>query len=173
MNLIWCAFVISQLSPRYGSVKTSDYVKTSTKAVNLNKDDFLSIVFNKSRYVFVYFFSSSCSECEDYSDVMDDLSDHVRTRYNIIIALADIDKVDVAQLKVKKTPSFKLIKSGNNDVVDFTKKTKTVETFARFLEQHARVGLERSNSVRDRAKEREERRRINIQHTDKFRRDEL
>lgn len=165
--------MISQISPCYGSVKTSEYVKTSTKAVNLNKDDFHSIVFNKSRYVFVYFFSSSCSECEDYSDVMDELSDHMRTRYNIIIASADTDKVDMGQLRVKKTPSFKLIKSGNNDVVDYTKKTKTVETFARFLEQHARVGLERSNSVRDRAKEREERRRINIQHTDKFRRDEL
>ena len=173
MKFIFCAFVISNLSSQYGFVKTSEYVKTSTKAISLSKEDFHSIVFNKSRYVFVYFYSSSCSECEDYSDVMDDLGDHMRTRHNIIIASADIDKVDVGELKVKKTPSFKLIKTGNNDVVDFTKKTKTVETFAKFLEQHARVSLERSNSVRDRVKEREEKRRINIQHTDKFRRDEL
>ena len=97
----------------------------------------------------------------------------MRTRYNLIIATADIDKVDVTELKVKKTPSFKLIKSGNNDVVDFNKKTKTLETFAKFLEQHARVKLEHSNSVRDRAKEREAKRGMNIQHSDKFRRDEL
>ena len=104
---------------------------------------------------------------------MDELADHMRARYNTIIASADIDKVDVGELTVKITPSFKLIKTGNNAVVDFNKKTKTVESFAKFLEKHARVELERSNSVRDRAKERAERRRINIQHTDKFRRDEL
>ena len=173
MRLLLCAFLLSQLSHQYGFEKTSEYVKTSRKAVNLSNEDFHSTVFNKSRYVFVYFFSSSCSDCEDYSDDMDELADHMRARYNTIIASADIDKVDVGELTVKKTPSFKLIKTGNNAVVDFNKKTKTVESFAKFLEKHARVELERSNSVRDRAKERAERRRINIQHTDKFRRDEL
>ena len=173
MRLLLCAFVLSQLSLRHGFEKTSEYVKTSRKAVKLSNEDFHSTVFNKSRYVFVYFFSSSCSDCEDYSDDMDELADHMRARYNIIIASADVDKLNVGELKVKKTPSFKLIKTGNNAVVDFNMKTKTMESFAKFLEKHARVELEQSNSVRDRAKEREERRRMNIQHTDKFRRDEL
>ena len=88
-----CAFVLSQLSLRYGFGKTSEYVRTAKKAVKLTNEDFQSTVFNKSRYVFVYFFSSSCSDCEDYSDDMDDLADHMRARYNIIIASADIDKV--------------------------------------------------------------------------------
>ena len=54
----------------------------------------------------------------------------------------------MGELKVKKTPSFKLIKTGNNAMVDFNKKTKTLESFAKFLEKHARVELDQSNSVR-------------------------
>ena len=94
MRLLLCAFVLSEVSPRYGFVKTSEYVRTAKKAVKLTNEDFHSTVFNKSRYVFVYFFFSSCSDCEDYSDDMDELADHMRARYNIIIASADVDKVE-------------------------------------------------------------------------------
>ena len=94
MRLLLCAFVLSELSLRYGFGKTSEYVRTAKKAVKFTNEDFHSTVFNKSRYVFVYFFSSSCSDCEDYSDDMDELADHMRARYNIIIASADVDKVE-------------------------------------------------------------------------------
>ena len=91
MRLLLCAIVLSELSLRHGFEKTSEYVKTSRKAVKLTNEDFQSTVFNKSRYVFVYFFSSSCSDCEDYSEDMDELADHMRPRYNIIIASAETE----------------------------------------------------------------------------------
>ena len=168
MRLIFCELVIIQLLNQNG------FVSPTTNAIRLTNADFQSTVFKRSRYVFVYFYSSNCSECEDSAGIMNELAELMRPRYNIIIATADIDNVDVGkELNVKQTPSFKLIKSGDNTIVDYTRKTRTVESFAKFLEQHARVGLEKSNSVRDRSREREERRKLNIQHTDKFRRDEL
>ena len=139
----------------------------TTIAKILNSDNFHSTIYNRSNYVFVYFYSAKCKTCEDYSKVFDDLAKHLNKRHNIIISKVNIDEVEIGDnLKIQET-SFKLFKSGDNQVVNFKGWIKTVETFSNFLEKNCRVGLSQSNSVRDRNM------KYNLQDTNKFTRDEL
>ena len=139
----------------------------TTIAKILNADNFHSTIYNRSNYVFVYFYSAKCKTCEDYSKVFDDLAKHLNKRHNIIISKVNIDEVEIGDnLKIQET-SFKLFKSGDNQVVNFKGWIKTVETFSNFLEKNCRVGLSQSNSVRDRNM------KYNLQDTNKFTRDEL
>ena len=103
---------------------------------------------------------------EDHSAVMDELAEHMQARHNLVIAKVDTEQVP--EMRITR-PSFKLFKTGNNAVVDYRKKTKTAARFARWLEEHCRVDLAQSNSVRPRE------RRYDLRHTDKFSvtRDEL
>ena len=129
----------------------------------LTSESFKSVALNRSKYVFVYFHSSNCVNCEDFSGVISDLADVMKNRHNIIIASVDVDQEDVEE----EAGSLILYKSGDNAEVRFEERIKTVKTLSHFLELHCRVGLTQSNSVRDRNK------RYNLEHTDQFVRDEL
>ena len=129
----------------------------------LTSESFKSVALNRSKYVFIYFHSSNCVNCEDFSGVISDLADVMKNRHNIIIASVDVDQEDVEE----EAGSLILYKSGDNAEVRFEERIKTVKTLSHFLELHCRVGLTQSNSVRDRNK------RYNLEHTDKFIRDEL
>merc|ERR1712012_771297 len=126
----------------------------------LTSESFKSVALNRSKYVFVYFHSSNCVNCEDFSGVISDLADVMKNRHNIIIASVDVDQEDVEE----EPGSLILYKSGDNAEVRFEERSKTVKTLTSL---HCRVGLSQSNSVRDRNK------RYNLEHTDKFVRDEL
>ena len=87
-------------------------------------------------------------------------------RQNIVIAKIDLDSEKINKINVTP-PSFVLFKSGDNSMIEFSKKKKTLESLQKFTEQHCRVNLAKSNSLRDRNK------KIDIRDTDKFLRDEL
>ena len=145
----------------------SESVEQTKTAEILHSDNFHSTIYNRSNYVFVYFYSGKCKSCEDFSKVFDELAEYWKKRHNIIIAKVNTDEVEVGNdIKAKET-CFKLFKSGDNQIVNYNLKTKTVETFSKFLEKNCRVGLSQSNSVRDRNK------KYNLQDTNKFVRDEL
>ena len=132
------------------SILSGSVSRSSVKI--LDSDNFQEIVLNKSKYVFVYFYSSSCGDCEDYSDVMDQISELYQSRHNLVIAKADVDRQipeEKAEIFSKVAPNFKLYKSGDNEVVHFKRKTKSVATFSKFLEEHCRVSVGQSNSVRN------------------------
>ena len=126
---------------------------SSTSSVKiLEADQFQNVVLDKSKYVFVYFYSSSCEDCEDYSDVMNQVADIHKSRHNLVIAKADVDMQipeKMAEQVSKISPNFKLFKSGDNEVVHFKKKNKTVKSFSTFLEKHCKVSVSQSNSVRN------------------------
>lgn len=135
------------------------------KAKILTSENFSATVFNRSKYVFVYFHSSKCEECQGLSQVIEDLAEEMKARHNIIIAT-----VDVGQEKLDEEfqpGSLTLFKSGDNARVKFEKGKKNLKALRLFLELHCRVGLEHSNSVRDRNK------KFDLKNTDKFVRDEL
>ena len=52
---------------------------------------------------------------------------------------------------MRKFPSLKLFKTGDNEVVEFKGKNKTLEAFEKFLEKHCRVDVRYSNSLRDKS----------------------
>ena len=117
----------------------------------LDSENFQEIAFNKSKYVFVYFYSSACEGCEDYSDVMDQVAEMHRSQRNLIIAKADVEREipeNMSDYVSKIAPSFKLFKSGDNEVIHFKKKNKNVNSISKFLGKHCRVNVMQSNSLR-------------------------
>ena len=58
----------------------------------LDSDNFQEVALNKAKYVFVYFYSSSCVDCEDYSELMDQVAEIHKSRHNLIIAKADVGR---------------------------------------------------------------------------------
>ena len=123
----------------------------SEKVQILDSDNFQEVALNKAKYVFVYFYSSTCVDCEDYSHLMDQLSEIHKSRHNLIFAKADVgteipEKME--EFAPKIAPTFKLFKSGDNEVIHYKKKNKNVKNISNFLEKNCRVGLSQSNSVR-------------------------
>ena len=118
----------------------------------LDSDNFQEVALNKAKYVFVYFYSSTCVDCEDYSHLMDQLSEIHKSRHNLIFAKADVGSEipkKMSEFVSKIAPSFKLFKSGDNEVITYKKKNKNVKNISKFLEKHCRVSLGQSNSVRN------------------------
>ena len=118
----------------------------------LDSDNFQEVALNKAKYVFVYFYSSTCLDCEDYSHLMDQLAEIHKSRRNLIFAKADVGREipkKMAEFVPKIAPNFKLFKSGDNEVIHYKKKNRNVKNMSNFLEKHCRVSLRQSNSVRN------------------------
>ena len=118
----------------------------------LDSDNFQEVALNKAKYVFVYFYSSTCLDCEDYSHLMDQLAEIHKSRRNLIFAKADVGREipkKMAEFVPKIAPNFKLFKSGDNEVIHYKKKNKNVKNISKFLEKHCRVSVGLSNSVRN------------------------
>ena len=117
----------------------------------MDSDSFQEVALNKAKYVFVYFYSSTCVDCEDYSHLMDQLSEIHKSRHNLIFAKADVgteipEKME--EFAPKIAPTFKLFKSGDNEVIHYKKKNKNVKNISNFLVKHCRVNLNQSNSLK-------------------------
>ena len=118
----------------------------------MDSDNFQEVALNKAKYVFVYFYSSSCVDCEDYSELMDQVAEIHKSRHNLIIAKADVGREipeKMAEFAPTIGPSLKLFKSGDNEVIHYKKKSKNVKSISNFLEKNCRVSVKMSNSVRN------------------------
>ena len=118
----------------------------------LDSDNFQEVALNKAKYVFVYFYSSTCVDCEDYSQLMNQLAEIHKSRVNLIFAKADVGREipeKMAEFVPKIAPNFKLFKSGDNEVIHYKKKNRNVKNMSNFLEKHCRVSVGQSNSVRN------------------------
>ena len=118
----------------------------------MDSDNFQEVALNKAKYVFVYFYSSTCLDCEDYSRLMDQVAEIHKQRHNLIIAKADVGREipeKMAEFAPTVGPSLKLFKSGDNEVIHYKKKNKNVKNISNFLEKHCRVNVRHSNSVRN------------------------
>ena len=118
----------------------------------MDSDSFQEVALNKAKYVFVYFYSSTCVDCEDYSHLMDQLAEIHKSRRNLIFAKADVGREipeKMAEFAGTIAPNFKLFKSGDNEVIHYKKKNKNVKNISKFLEKNCRVNLRQSNSVRN------------------------
>ena len=118
----------------------------------MDSDNFQEVALNKAKYVFVYFYSSSCVDCEDYSELMDQVAEIHKSRHNLIIAKADVGREipeKMAEFAPTVGPSLKLFKSGDNEVIHYKKKSKNVKNISNFLEKNCRVSVKMSNSVRN------------------------
>ena len=118
----------------------------------LDSENFQEVALNKAKYVFVYFYSSTCEDCQDYSDLMDQVAELHQARHNLVIAKADVGREipeKMAEFVQPIAPTFKLFKSGDNEVIHYKKKNKNVKNISKFLEKNCRVNLRQSNSVRN------------------------
>ena len=118
----------------------------------MDSDNFQEVALNKAKYVFVYFYSSTCVDCEDYSQLMNQLAEIHKSRVNLIFAKADVGREipeKMAEFVPKIAPNFKLFKSGDNEVITYKKKNKNMKNISKFLEKHCRVSVGQSNSVRN------------------------
>jgi len=113
---------------------------------------FEQVALNKARYVFVYFYSATCgAPCEELEPAIEQLAENMKKRHNIIIARMNGAENEMELFKIRSYPTLKLLKSGDNEVVEFKGKKKTLEAFEEFLEEFCRVNVRRSNSLRDKS----------------------
>merc|ERR1719233_949897 len=107
----------------------------------------------KRHNIILYFYSHACGEpCEELDLVMEELAKKtMKKRHNIIFAKMNGAENEIEHFKLRSFPALKLFKSGDNAVVDFKGKEKTLEALEDFLELNCRVNVKRSNSLRDKA----------------------
>ena len=67
----------------------------------LDSHNFQEVALNKGKYVFVYFYSSTCEDCEDYSHLLDQVAEIHKSRHNLIIAKADVGR-EIPEKMTKK-----------------------------------------------------------------------
>lgn len=145
-------FISASLKPDLKSQDLpADWDKKPVKEVV--GSNFKEVALNKARYVFVYFYSPSCESCEELGPVMDQLAEKMKMKgkRNIVIAKMNGAENEIEIFKVRTYPTLKLFKSGDNEVVEFTGKEKTVEEMSEFLETNCKVNVGQSNSLRDKS----------------------
>merc|ERR1711997_776409 len=101
--------------------------------------NFHEVAMNAEKNVLVEFYAPWCGHCKQLTPIWDKLGEKYADHASIVIAKMDSTANELEEIKVQGFPTIKLIKAGDNSIVDFDGE-RTEAGFVKFLE--AQVGAE-------------------------------
>ena len=88
-------------------------------------------------FLSVEFYAPWCGHCKQLTPIWDELGEKYKDHETIVIAKMDSTANELEEIKVQGFPTIKLIKAGDNSIVDFDGE-RTEAGFVKFLD--AQVG---------------------------------
>ncbi|XP_017668825.1 PREDICTED: protein disulfide-isomerase-like protein of the testis isoform X3 [Lepidothrix coronata] len=104
--------------------------------------NFNSIVFNKSRTVFVMFYAPWSHDCRKLLPIWDKLGEQYNSREDVIIAKIDVTANDILSVGLARYPFFTLFPAGSDYQEVAYAGDYTLEAFSEFLEERSKTKAE-------------------------------
>ncbi|XP_027741241.1 protein disulfide-isomerase-like protein of the testis isoform X3 [Empidonax traillii] len=104
--------------------------------------NFNSIVFNKTRTVFVMFYAPWSHDCRKLLPIWDKLGEQYDSREDVIIAKIDITANDILSVGLARYPFFTLFPAGSDYQEVAYAGDYTLEAFSEFLEEQSKTKTE-------------------------------
>merc|ERR1712018_1008843 len=101
--------------------------------------NFHDVAMDVNKDVLVEFYAPWCGHCKQLAPIWDKLGEKYADHANIVIAKMDSTANELEEIKVQGFPTIKLIKAGDNSIVDFDGE-RTEAGFTKFLD--SQVGAE-------------------------------
>merc|ERR1712180_532950 len=95
--------------------------------------NFHEVAMNTEKNVLVEFYAPWCGHCKQLAPIWDKLGEKYADHANIVIAKMDSTANELEEIKVQGLPTIKLIKAGDNSIVDFDGE-RTEAGFTKFLD---------------------------------------
>merc|ERR1712158_246299 len=95
--------------------------------------NFHEVAMNTEKNVLVEFYAPWCGHCKQLAPIWDKLGEKYADHANIVIAKMDSTANELEEIKVQGFPTIKLIKAGDNSIVDFDGE-RTEAGFVKFLD---------------------------------------
>ncbi|XP_017922870.1 protein disulfide-isomerase-like protein of the testis isoform X1 [Manacus vitellinus] len=104
--------------------------------------NFNSIVFNKTRTVFVMFYAPWSHDCRKLLPIWDKLGEQYNSREDVIIAKIDVTANDILSVGLARYPFFTLFPAGSDYQEVAYAGDYTLEAFSEFLEEQSKTKAE-------------------------------
>merc|ERR1711923_681068 len=95
--------------------------------------NFHEVAMNTEENVLVEFYAPWCGHCKQLAPIWEKLGEKYADHANIVIAKMDSTANELEEIKVQGFPTIKLIKAGDNSIVDFEGE-RTEAGFTKFLD---------------------------------------
>jgi len=107
--------------------------------------NFHEVAMNPEKDVLVEFYAPWCGHCKQLVPIWDKLGEKYADHASIVIAKMDSTGNELEEIKVQGFPTIKLIKAGDNSIVDFDGE-RTEAGFVKFLDEQVGAGAEAAAS---------------------------
>lgn len=114
--------------------------------------NFEEIARNKTKDVFVHFYASWSSQCEELVPIFEKLAEILEEKNpDVMVAKIDGTKNEVEGLKIQSFPTLKFFPKNSDEVFDFTGK-RTLERLVKFVER----GGKKAVKIKEKSEEKEQ-----------------